>query len=129
MQEKANKKTWQFGMISAARALYFYQLPNDIPAKSADMKTPAEYLDCPVFELTYPTGEAAESVPVVAYHDAVQAVEAALADAEKYKYLLMRALRRHASETKAAFPVPVELPLPEQDSDTPVLPFYSGLAA
>ncbi|RSK23905.1 hypothetical protein [Hymenobacter metallilatus] len=84
------------------------------------MKTPAEYLACPVFELTYPTGEAAESVPVVAYTDALQAVEAALADAEKYKYLLMRALRR-AAPVQAYPPVPtVTLPVPE----TPVLPLY-----
>lgn len=65
------------------------------------MKTPAEYLQCPVFDLMYPTGEAAESVPVVAYDDALRAVEAALADAEKYKYLLMRALRRHHADTAA----------------------------
>ncbi|WP_045687206.1 hypothetical protein [Hymenobacter sp. AT01-02] len=86
------------------------------------MKTPAEYLNCPVFELTYPTGEAAESVPVVAYNDAIQAVEAALADAEKYKYLLMRALRRHAAETKQ-YPGPVALPSAE--TETRVLPLYS----
>jgi len=47
------------------------------------MKTSAEYLNCPVFNLTYPTGESAESVPVVTYTDALLAVEAALADAEK----------------------------------------------
>ncbi|KAA9338140.1 hypothetical protein F0P96_04630 [Hymenobacter busanensis] len=58
------------------------------------MKTPAEYLDAPLLYLTYPTGEEAEQVPVVSYDDALRAVETALADAEKYKYLLMRALRR-----------------------------------
>ncbi|WP_426492785.1 hypothetical protein [Hymenobacter sp. 102] len=80
------------------------------------MKTPAEYLACPVFELTYPTGEVAESVPVVAYDDAVRAVEAALADAEKYKYLLMRALRR--SGTGQQYPALSGMP------ETPVLPLY-----
>jgi hypothetical protein len=91
------------------------------------MKTPAEYLQCPVFELTYPTGDAAESVPVVTYDDALRAVDAALADAEKYKYLLMRALRRHRAETTVgpALIPPVsstrEFPAPPE---TPVLPLY-----
>lgn len=93
------------------------------------MKTPAEYLNCPVFELTYPTGEAAESVPVVAYNDALQAVEAALADAEKYKYLLMRALRRHAADTKA-FPAPLPMPQLSAAEESPlVLPMYLDNAA
>lgn len=90
------------------------------------MKTPAEYLQGPVFELTYPTGEAAESVPVVAYNDALAAVEAALADAEKYKYLLMRALRRHATAATVApalVPPAVSIPLVPAP-DTPVLPLY-----
>ncbi|UYZ63453.1 hypothetical protein [Hymenobacter weizhouensis] len=95
------------------------------------MKTPAEYLNCPVFEMTYPTGEAAESVPVVAYDDALRAIDAALADAEKYKYLLMRALRRHAASTQAqTFPAMPMLPLPEEPAtDSPVLPMYPGIAA
>jgi hypothetical protein len=93
------------------------------------MKAPAEYLNCPVFELTYPTGEAAESVPVVAYNDAVQAIEAALADAEKYKYLLMRALRRHAVQTEATYPAPVAAPLLTDADDTPVWPLYPDMAA
>lgn len=63
------------------------------------MKSPAEYLTGPVFQLTYPTGEIAESVPVVTYDDALLALEEALADAEEYKYLLLRAIRRNASET------------------------------
>jgi hypothetical protein len=91
------------------------------------MKTPAEYLQCPVFELTYPTGEAAESVPVVAYTDAMRAVEAALADAEKYKYLLMRALRRNRAES-AVGPalVPPASGVREFSirPSTPVLPLY-----
>lgn len=91
------------------------------------MKTPAEYLQCPVFELTYPTGETVDSTPVVAYDDAVRAVEAALADAEKYKYLLMRALRRHNVATAVApslippMAAPSEYPL---TPETPVLPLY-----
>lgn len=88
------------------------------------MKMPAEYLACPVFELTYPTGEAAEAVPVVAYADALQAVEAALADAEKYKYLLMRALRRSAPATTQQYPGLPALAFPEPGTDTRVLPLY-----
>jgi len=61
------------------------------------MKSAAEYLDSPVFYLTYPTGEEAENVPVVAYEEAVRAIEAALADAAEYKYLLLRALRRQVA--------------------------------
>ena len=57
------------------------------------MKNAAEYLENHVFEARRPRRELQ---PVVAYADAVQAIEQALADAEKYKYLLMRALRRHA---------------------------------
>ncbi|MBO3271834.1 hypothetical protein [Hymenobacter defluvii] len=61
------------------------------------MKSAAEYLEAPVFYLTYPTGEEAENVPVVAYEEAVRAIEAALADAAEYKYLLLRALRRQVT--------------------------------
>ncbi|GGG56730.1 hypothetical protein [Hymenobacter glacieicola] len=93
------------------------------------MKAPADYLNCPVFELTYPTGEAAESVPVVAYDDAVRAIEVALADAEKYKYLLMRALRRHATDTRVSYPSMPRLPLLEEDTDAPVRPLYPDMAA
>jgi len=91
------------------------------------MKTPAEYLQCPVFELTYPTGDAAESVPVVTYDDALRAVDAALADAEKYKYLLMRALRRHRADTAVG---PALVPSASNtrefsaQPDTPVWPLY-----
>lgn len=91
------------------------------------MKTPAEYLQCPVFELTYPTGEAVDSMPVVTYTDALQAVEAALADAERYKYLLMRALRRHRVETAVgpALVPPVSTVREFSISPTtPVLPLY-----
>ncbi|RFP63619.1 hypothetical protein D0N36_18530 [Hymenobacter lapidiphilus] len=88
------------------------------------MKMPAEYLACPVFELTYPTGETVESVPVVAYTDALQAVEAALADAERYKYLLMRALRRGAPVAVQQYPELPVLHFPEPGTDTRVLPLY-----
>jgi hypothetical protein len=65
------------------------------------MKTPDQYLNVPTFQLTYPTGEDVAMVPVVTYDDALRAVETALADAEKYRYLLMRALRR-SQEPEAA---------------------------
>ncbi len=77
------------------------------------MKNPADYLADRVFEARRPRRELQ---PVVAYADAVQAVEQALADAEKYKYLLMRALRRHRDElAPPAAPVTPE---------TRVLPLY-----
>lgn len=80
------------------------------------MKSPADYLNAPVFYLTYPTGEEAESAPVVTYDDALRAVEAALADAEQYRYLLMRALRRNTQEAPAeAAMTPV----------VPMQPYYS----
>lgn len=91
------------------------------------MKTPTEYLQCPVFDLTYPTGETVESMPVVAYNDAVRAVEAALADAEKYKYLLMRALRRHnsaAAVSPSLIPPVAASPEYPFSPETPVLPLY-----
>lgn len=74
------------------------------------MKNPADYLVNHVFEARRPRRELQ---PVVAYADALQAVSQALADAEKYKYLLMRALRHHADELAA----PVASP-------TRVLPLY-----
>jgi hypothetical protein len=75
------------------------------------MKSPAEYLAPHVFEARRPRRE-------------LQAVEQALADAEKYKYLLMRALRRHADDVAlaaaASAPSTPQLAAPE----TPVLPMY-----
>jgi hypothetical protein len=74
------------------------------------MKAPAEYLASHVFEARRPRRDLQ---PVVAYNDALHALEQALADAEKYKYLLMRALRRHADDmaprpaTSAAVEAPV----------------------
>jgi len=79
------------------------------------MKSPAEYLAPHVFEARRPRRELQ---PVVGYADALRAVEQALADAEKYKYLLMRALRRHADEA-AVTPSPTPIA-----TETPVLPMY-----
>jgi hypothetical protein len=78
------------------------------------MKSPAEYLAPHVYEARRPRRELQ---PVVGYADALHALEQALADAEKYKYLLMRALRRHADAVAAT---PAVLPATE----TPVLPMY-----
>lgn len=75
------------------------------------MKAPAEYLESVVFEARRPRRELQ---PVVALADAVAAIEQALADAEKYKYLLMRALRRHTDDVA---------PRPAA-TETPVLPMY-----
>jgi len=77
------------------------------------MKNPADYLANHVFEARRPRRALQ---PVVAYTDAVQAVSQALADAEKYKYLLMRALRHH---TDATAPV-----APAAAPETPVIPMY-----
>ena len=83
------------------------------------MKNPTDYLTAHVFEARRPRRELE---PVVSYAAAVAAIEQALADAEKYKYLLMRALRHHAAETTA----PPVAPAPE----TPVIPMYPvGLPA
>ena len=79
------------------------------------MKNPADYLAGHVFEARRPRRELQ---PVVAYADAERAVAQALADAEKYKYLLMRALRRHADDVAAA-----TTSTPEPDH-TRVLPLY-----
>jgi hypothetical protein len=81
------------------------------------MKSPAEYLAPHVFEARRPRRELQ---PVVGYADALHAVEQALADAEKYKYLLMRALRRHADEV-ATTAAPQRQP---EVIETPVLPMY-----
>jgi hypothetical protein len=80
------------------------------------MKSAAEYLTNHVFEARRPRRELQ---PVVAYADAVQAVEQALADAEKYRYLLMRALRRHDNAVAAARPA-----ITHFADTTPVLPLY-----
>lgn len=77
------------------------------------MKNPADYLVNHVFEARQPRRELQ---PVVAYADAVQAVTQALADAEKYKYLLMRALRHHADDLMPA--------VAPAAAETRVLPLY-----
>ena len=87
------------------------------------MKSPAEYLENHVFEARRPRRELQ---PVVAYDVAVQAIGQALADAEKYKYLLMRALRRHADET-TGLPRPAPTAIPESSffaPEAPVRPLY-----
>ena len=90
------------------------------------MKSAAEYLENHVFEARRPRRELQ---PVVAHTAAVQAIEQALADAEKYKYLLMRALRRHADDAR---PTPVHLAdirLAFPVTEAPVRPMYPALAA
>ena len=83
------------------------------------MKSAAEYLAPHVFEARRPRRELQ---PVVAYPVAIQAIKQALADAEKYKYLLMRALRRHADDAKQ---VPTAVgPSFITDNEAPVLPLY-----
>lgn len=62
------------------------------------MKSAAQYLENSVFEARRPRRELQ---PVVAYADALQAIEQAVADAEKYRYLLMRALRHSTPEAAA----------------------------
>lgn len=62
------------------------------------MKSAAQYLANHVFEARRPRRELQ---PVVAYDAAMQAIEQAVADAEKYRYLLMRALRHSTPETAA----------------------------
>jgi hypothetical protein len=81
------------------------------------MKNPADYLANHVFEARRPRRELQ---PVVAYADAVQAITQALADAEKYKYLLMRALRHHADAGAASQPTAPAY----EAGETPVLPMY-----
>jgi hypothetical protein len=81
------------------------------------MKNPADYLANRVFEARRPRRELQ---PVVAYADAVQALEQALADAEKYKYLLMRALRRHNDELAQT----AATTAPQIPAETRVLPLY-----
>ena len=84
------------------------------------MKSPAEYLAPHVYEARRPRRELQ---PVVGYADALHALEQALADAEKYKYLLMRALRRHADDLAAAA-APQLAPPALPATETPVLPMY-----
>ncbi len=87
------------------------------------MKNSADYLSGHVFEARRPRRELQ---PVVAYADAEQAITQALADAEKYKYLLMRALRRHADEVATST---VSTSPPDQGRVLPLYPEGLPLAA
>ena len=81
------------------------------------MKSATEYLEKHVFEARRPRHELQ---PVIAYPAALQAIEQALADAEKYKYLLMCALRHHADDTAVVASPALSVDL------APVLPLYLG---
>ena len=96
-------KSWYFWLMEQLETLVKIILP---PA----MKAPAEYLAPHVFEARRPRRELQ---PVVPYTAALHALEQALADAEKYKYLLMRALRRHADDIapQPAAPEAIVLPM------------------
>jgi hypothetical protein len=83
------------------------------------MKSAAQYLGNSVFEARRPRRELQ---PVVAYTDAVQAIEQAVADAEKYRYLLMRALRHSTPETAA----PAIKAASFFAEEATVLPMYPG---
>ena len=86
------------------------------------MKSAAQYLENHVFEARRPRRELQ---PVVAYDAAMQAIEQAVADAEKYRYLLMRALRHHATDT-AAVPEAASAASSFFAEEGTVLPFYPG---
>ncbi|WP_354586046.1 hypothetical protein [Hymenobacter sp. UYCo722] len=83
------------------------------------MKSAAQYLENQVFEARRPRRELQ---PVVAYAAAVEAIEQAVADAEKYRYLLMRALRHTAADTDA----PVVPGTSFFAAEATVLPLYPG---
>lgn len=87
------------------------------------MKTAAEYLEGYGFEARRPRRELQ---PVVAQADAVRAIEQALADADKYRYLLMRALRHHDSDSAAVPRVAAAAPPSFFADEAPVLPLYPG---
>ena len=84
------------------------------------MKSAAQYLENHVFEARRPRRELQ---PVVAYDAALQAVEQAVADAEKYRYLLMRALRHHTNDTADTPAAVAVVPSFFADAAT-VLPLY-----
>jgi len=83
------------------------------------MKSAVQYLENQAFEARRPRRELQ---PVVAYADAVQAIEQAVADAEKYRYLLMRALRHTAADTTA----PAAPAASFFAGEATVLPLYPG---
>ena len=80
------------------------------------MKSAAQYLEKNVFEARRPRRELQA---VVAYVDALQAIEQAVADAEKYRYLLMRALRHSTPAT-----IPVSAVASFFAEEAAVLPLY-----
>lgn len=84
------------------------------------MKSAAQYLENHVFEARRPRRDLQ---PVVAYDAALQAIEQAVADAEKYRYLLMRALRHHSNETAVA---PTSAAPSFFADEATVLPLYPG---
>ncbi len=86
------------------------------------MKSAAQYLENHVFEARRPRRELQA---VVAYDAALQAVEQAVADAEKYRYLLMRALR-HSTPATAA---PATSFFTEEATVLPLYPSQSRQAA
>ena len=86
------------------------------------MKSAAQYLENHVFEARRPRRELQA---VVAYDAALQAVEQAVADAEKYRYLLMRALR-HSEPATAA---PATSFFTEEATVLPLYPSQSRQAA
>ena len=90
------------------------------------MKSAVEYLSGHVFEARRPRREVQ---PVVAYDTAVQAIEQALADAEKYKYLLMRALRRHDQDVAATVAAPAASFFDDEAVLRPLYPNQERLAA
>ncbi|GAA4053302.1 hypothetical protein GCM10022409_45270 [Hymenobacter glaciei] len=81
------------------------------------MKSAAQYLENHVFEARRPRRELQA---VVAYTDAMQAIEQAVADAEKYRYLLMRALRHTDAPATTAPAVSFFA------EEATVLPLYPG---
>ena len=83
------------------------------------MKSAAQYLENHVFEARRPRRDLQ---PVVALADALQAIEQAVADAEKYRYLLMRALRRSDEFVATASPAAASFFAEEAT----VLPLYPG---
>lgn len=86
------------------------------------MKSASEYLESQVFEARRPRRELQ---PVVAYSAALQAIEQAVADAEKYRYLLMRALRHYAPDTAVALGT-AAVSSSFFAAEAPVLPLYPG---